>query len=203
MLKRSKGDLMAVFGDFLVVKIKIKDSEGNVLEEGKPNGDVFVYGLNHIIPKVDNTLALMKAGEKKTLTLKPEEAYGPVVPDLVKTYPASQFKETPKVGDVIESRAPTGEIYRGLVKRVENGRVTLDFNSPYAGKTLTFDIEVLDLAKDEEGKIKATLTQYDASDKVKVDMASKKLTTKDKELFEKLKPTMVFLFPEYEFVMEA
>ncbi len=193
---------MAVFGDFIVLKMKIKDKDGNVLEEGRAKGDVFVYGLNKILPRVDETLAKMKAGEKKTLTLEPNEAYGPVIPDLIKTYPASQFKNPPKVGDVLESRGPHGEVYRGMVKKVENGRITIDFNSPYAGKTLVFDIEVLDVAKDEEGKINATLKQYDADGKVNVDMKAKKLTTKDKEVYSKIAPTIFFLFPEYEFVLE-
>ena len=193
---------MAVFGDFLLVKMTIKDQDGKVLEEGKDKGDVYVYGLNRILPKVDMELSKMKVGDKKTLVLEAGEAYGPVVPELVKTYPVSKFKQAPQVGDVLESRGPDGQVFKGLVKKVENGRITIDFNSPYAGKNLKFDLEVKGLAKDEVEKLKFTLIQYDAENEIVSDTNNKKLTTKSKEVYEKVLPTIAFLFPEYEFKLE-
>ncbi len=187
---------MAVFGDFILIKMRIKDKEGNVLEEGRDKGDVYVYGLNRILPKVDLAIAQMKEGEERVLTLEPQDAYGMPNPELIKTYPAAQFKQVPKVGDVLESQTPQGPI-RGVVKRVENGRITIDFNPQYAGKTLVFEVKVLGIAKDEAEKIKYTLMQYDAEDKVDADTKAKKFVIKDAELYGKVGPTLAFLFPEY------
>ncbi|RME14691.1 MAG: hypothetical protein D6797_08235 [Bdellovibrio sp.] len=193
---------MANFGDFLLVKMEIKDKDGATLEEGREEGDVYIYGLNSILPVVDREVALMKEGEVRDIKAMPEEAYGPKNPDLIKTLPASNFKEKPSQGELIEMNSG-GRTFKGIVKKVEGGRVTVDFNHPYAGKELLFHIEVKKIAREEKPKIELILHQFDAGKDVDVDWDGKKLVVKSEDAYKNIAPTMSYLFPEYKLELKA
>ena len=184
---------MAVFGDFLMIKMKILDANGEVLEEGNEQGDLYIYGLNSILPVVDGEVARMAEGEEKTIEVKPEQGYGPRSDELIRTFPLKQFKEKPVEGELIEMQAG-GNTYRGRVLKVEGGRVTIDFNHPYAGKTLKFNVKVEKIGKDEKSKIEFLLKQF----QVKGEIKGKVVEVSDEEKYRGLLPTFSYLFPEYE-----
>jgi FKBP-type peptidyl-prolyl cis-trans isomerase 2 len=102
-------------------------------------------GGHHLIPGLEEALAGMKAGEKRSITVAPDKGYGAYHPDWVKKFPKAVFKDITglKPGMVVNGHDKSGRSFQARVKDVDAKNVTLDLNHPLAGKTLSFDIEVV------------------------------------------------------------
>jgi peptidylprolyl isomerase len=109
----------------------------------------FTIGSGQVIPGFNDAVIGMKVGEKKTITIPPEEAYGPHNEQMVITIPRSQFPPDMEltVGQQIQSQQPGGRIMRATVLELSPDSVKIDANHPLAGKTLTFDIELVEIKK--------------------------------------------------------
>jgi len=122
-------------------------SEGTILEstEGKEPFE-FIFGKDPMIPGVEEALKGLKVGDKKELSLTPENAFGPVNPKAVVEFPRSQFKEKKiEAGMVFNGQGKGGVPLQGTVKEVKKNTVVLDFNHPLAGKHLDLDFEVIEV----------------------------------------------------------
>jgi FKBP-type peptidyl-prolyl cis-trans isomerase 2 len=103
-------------------------------------------GAGQVVPGVEEALASMKAGDKRTITIPPEKGYGPYHQDGVRKVPRAAFKNMAglKPGMTVDGQA-NGHSFSALVKAVTADEVTLDLNHPLAGKTLTFDLELVSI----------------------------------------------------------
>lgn len=106
----------------------------------------FVYGLNMIIPGLEEGIKSLKVGDKKKVEIPFIKAYGPVLPTAKQIVPKSQLpKEAElKVGMQLSAQGPQGVIPVTISKILEND-VEIDFNHPLAGKDLIFDVEIMDI----------------------------------------------------------
>ena len=114
--------------------------DGSVFDsnEGK-DALSFEVGAGQVIKGFDDAVVGMKVGENKSITIKPEEAYGERHEEMVIKIPKNQFQgEEVKEGMMVSSN--TG--MQATVVAVNENDVTLDFNFPLAGKTLKFDIKI-------------------------------------------------------------
>ncbi|WP_203143956.1 FKBP-type peptidyl-prolyl cis-trans isomerase [Marinobacter mangrovi] len=87
----------------------------------------------------------MKPGERKTFEVPPEQAFGQHNPSNIQTFKRSDFGPDMVLerGAVISfADARQGEL-PGVVHHVEGDQVEVDFNHPLAGRTLTFDVEIV------------------------------------------------------------
>ncbi|WP_372625627.1 FKBP-type peptidyl-prolyl cis-trans isomerase [Arsukibacterium sp.] len=102
-------------------------------------------GDSSISPAFEAQLIGLVAGDKKTFTLAPQDAYGMPNPDNIFYVDRSKFSgDAPaKVGSIIGFTMPDGSELPGLVRDVVGESVTVDFNHPLAGQTLTFNIEIV------------------------------------------------------------
>ena len=102
-------------------------------------------GDSSISPAFEAQLIGLVAGDKKTFTLAPQDAYGMPNPDNIFYVDRSKFSsDAPaKVGSIIGFAMPDGSELPGLVRDVVGESVTVDFNHPLAGQTLTFNIEIV------------------------------------------------------------
>ncbi len=106
---------------------------------------VFVLGAHQVFPALEISLLGMKIGECKQFTLKPEEAYGHVVKDAFREVALETIPEGfRKVGAVLGIQDPNGGVYPIRVHQIQDEKVVLDFNHPLAGKSLRFDVKVID-----------------------------------------------------------
>jgi peptidylprolyl isomerase len=87
-------------------------------------------------------------GESCTITLPPEEGYGAVNPEMVQEVPRKLMPEGVelKAGLVLQGKAEDGRVDSFTVVSFTEEVVTLDANHPLAGKSLTFEIELLEIA---------------------------------------------------------
>ena len=104
----------------------------------------FTVGRGQLITGFDNAVIGMKLGEVKNVTLTPSEAYGEVNQSRIVSLPWSVVgNKTISVGTIVSSS--TGG--QGVVTAINSNSITVDFNSPLAGKTLIFEIKVMAIHK--------------------------------------------------------
>jgi FKBP-type peptidyl-prolyl cis-trans isomerase SlyD len=106
----------------------------------------FTQGSHQIIPGLETALEGMKVGESKQVTVAPEQGYGPINPQAVQEVPIDKIpEEARKVGAQLQGKDAQGRMVHPRVTEVKEQVVMLDFNHPLAGKTLLFDVKILDI----------------------------------------------------------
>ena len=102
----------------------------------------FVLGAGQMISGFDSAVVGMQVGETKTVTLTPDQAYGPHSDSLIITLDRSQFPDgaSLSVGQQVPLQNSAGQQLTGVITKLDPGSVTVDLNPPLAGKTLTFQI---------------------------------------------------------------
>ena len=99
-------------------------------------------GQGQLIPGFENGLMGMAVGEKRTIEIEPQDAYGEVNPQMVSEVALNQVPEGVKEGDMLQGQNQYGPV-QVVVKEVKESTVVLDMNHPLAGKKLIFDLEVV------------------------------------------------------------
>jgi FKBP-type peptidyl-prolyl cis-trans isomerase SlyD len=132
-------------GASVSLEYTLMDEGGQVLDSNKgKNPLVFTQGQQQIIRGLEKELVGMRPGEEKKVVVKPEDAYGDIVPNAQQEVPKEAVpKEALKVGTPLAARSGSGEVRPVIVKEIRETTVVVDFNHPLAGKTLFFDVKVL------------------------------------------------------------
>jgi len=106
----------------------------------------YTQGAHEIVPGLEKAMEGLAVGDKKHVEVKPADGYGEVDPKAFQEVKKSQIPEQAwKVGTQLEAKSPSGESMFPRVAEVKPETVVLDFNHPLAGKTLFFDIKVVDI----------------------------------------------------------
>ena len=106
----------------------------------------YVQGSHNIIPGLENALEGLKIGDSKQVTVEPEDGYGPVDQKAIMEVSREQVpQDALKVGAQLQGQNPDGQVVHALVKEIKEQTVVLDFNHPLAGKTLHFDVKIVDI----------------------------------------------------------
>ncbi|MEA3457281.1 MAG: peptidylprolyl isomerase [Candidatus Thermoplasmatota archaeon] len=108
----------------------------------------FTVGEQKLIKGFDDAVVGMKEGEEKEVTIPPEEAYGQHNTELIRELPRSAFPEDQDVqpGMMFMMTLQDGREIPVRIAKVSDGQVTVDLNSPLAGKTLIFTIKIVEIA---------------------------------------------------------
>lgn len=132
--------------DHMVVKLDytliVEDEIMESTEEGEPIE--FIQGLGQIIPGLEDALYGMQVGEEKRVEIQPEDAYGKYDPDSLEVAKKVEFSEEIPldVGTFLDFRDNEGEVLSAQIIETDEETVTLDFNHPLAGKSLTFEVTI-------------------------------------------------------------
>lgn len=134
----------------VTVQYKLHTVEANgekvfVEETTSENPLTYLHGVGMMIPKFEEELSGLVAGDKKSFTISPEEGYGAIDPNAVAQLPLDMFSESglPPVGAMLPLTDDQGNQFRAVVVEVNDNAVVADLNHPMAGKTLNFDVEVV------------------------------------------------------------
>lgn len=108
----------------------------------------FTVGAGQMIPGFDAAIPGMTVGEKKTITIAPENAYGEKNEEAIIEFPKSNIPADMKLepGMKLQLRNEAGQPIPVVVKEVKDEIIILDANHELAGKELIFDIELVDIA---------------------------------------------------------
>jgi FKBP-type peptidyl-prolyl cis-trans isomerase SlyD len=134
-------------GSTVSLEYTLKDDGGQVLDSNKGGAPlVFVQGRRDIIAGLERELLGLRTGDERHIVVKPEDAYGAVVPNAEAEVPKEAIpEEGRKIGTTLMARSGGGEPRPVVVKEVRETTVVLDLKHPLAGKTLYFDVKVLDV----------------------------------------------------------
>ena len=134
-------------GDTIAVDYTGKLDNGDVFDtsEGK-TPLTFTVGAGMLIKGFDDAVIGMKKGESKTVTIPPEEGYGPRDDDAVVEIPKEHIPEDIPltVGVELQLQDPNGHPVPATVAEITDEVVKMDINHFLAGKTLIFDITIAD-----------------------------------------------------------
>ncbi len=121
--------------------------------EGEPLE--FTIGAGEMIEGLEESIVGMNVGEKKTVSVVPEKAFGEYREDMVMVVPQEHFPQDiePQVGQVFQLSSQAGPPLIATVTKVEAEGITMDANHPLAGKTLTFDVELVEILPPEGGNL--------------------------------------------------
>ena len=145
--QKAKGEQMIQNGSVVSLEYTLSEANGKLIESNKGKTPLkYTHGKNQIIPGLEKELTGMKVGGKKNIRVKPEDAYGAVNPDAFQEVPKANIPpEALKVGSMLIARSPQGQSFSVRVHEIKENTVVLDLNHPLAGKTLVFDVQVLDI----------------------------------------------------------
>ena len=109
----------------------------------------FTLGAGQMIPGFETGVLGMKVGQTKSVNLAPDQAYGDSNPEAIQEVNKGVFPDDFefRVGGVISGQSQSGGSMMGTILSEQEDTVTLDFNHPMAGKTLNFEIELVDIEK--------------------------------------------------------
>ncbi|CRY54581.1 FKBP-type peptidyl-prolyl cis-trans isomerase [Yersinia intermedia] len=138
----------------VLVHFTLKLEDGSTAESTLINGKpaLFRLGDNSLSDALEQQLIGLKVGDKHTFTLQPEDAFGVESPDLIQYFTQRDFALTgvPDAGTIMLFTARDGSEMPGVVREVAEESITVDFNHPLAGHIVSFEIEVLEIAPQQE-----------------------------------------------------
>lgn len=122
--------------------------DGKVVDSSKGRQPLeFKSGGGQMIPGFDKAVLGMKAGEKKSFKVSPEQGYGKEDPRGIQNVPKNQLPPDikPKAGMTLQAQSKDGRPIQARIVEVKKDIVVVNLNHPLAGKTLNFDVEVVDV----------------------------------------------------------
>ncbi len=134
-------------GSVVSLQYTLTGEDGKMIESNKGKEPLkYTQGQHQIVAGLEREVAGMKVGGEKHVKVKPEDGYGPINPSLFQEVPKEKVPpEGLKVGAVLSARGPQGQVIPVRIHEIKDKTVVVDLNHPMAGKTLVFDIKVLDV----------------------------------------------------------
>lgn len=139
-------------GSVVSLQYKLHFGDGVVVDASEP-GDplVYLHGESQIVPGLERELAGLEQGAARQVTVAPVDGYGEVDLSAVQRVPLTAFPEgfQPQEGQELVAQGPDGQplpfVVKGVEKSLQGDVVVVDFNHPLAGKTLHFDVTVVEV----------------------------------------------------------
>ncbi len=139
-------------GDTVRVHYNGRLTDGAVFDSSEGREPLtFVVGMGQVIPGFERAIMGLEPGDSTTVTIEPEDAYGPHFDELRHAVSLEDFATDPYVGGEVNLTAPDGDEMRGRIVAVEGDKVTLDFNHPLAGQELVFEVTLVGVEPAPEG----------------------------------------------------
>lgn len=133
-------------GDKVTVHYTGKLTDGSIFDSSMGEEPlIFTLGQDEVIDGFEEGVLGMTVGEKKTVNLAPEKAYGDRYEEMILEVPLSDMPAELEleVGDELEITDEDDEPMLVIVSALTESTVTLDGNAPLAGETLIFDLELV------------------------------------------------------------
>jgi len=141
-------------GKLVSLVYRICDDSGRVLEQSDLPVSYIHGGHNELIGGMDRAVAGRRAGDTVELRLDPNQGFGSHDPaltftDAIDNVPP-QFRH---IGAEVQMQNEAGDVKTFYVTRIEDGRLTVDGNHPFAGKELRVTVEIKDVRDPTEQEL--------------------------------------------------
>lgn len=146
-----------VIEDNMVVELHYEGTldDGSVFDSSDGREPLeFIYGMGMLIPGLEREMAGMTIGERRTIRVAADDAYGPRLDEALQEIPKDQFPAELELeaGMQLVAQTMQGPIPVTVAEIRENS-VMIDFNHPLAGQDLTFDVEIVSIRKATEEEL--------------------------------------------------
>jgi FKBP-type peptidyl-prolyl cis-trans isomerase 2 len=133
-------------GDTVKVHYVGKYESGEVFDSSLEKEPLeFTVGNQQVIPGFEEGIIGMEVGEKKTINVPFDKAYGPFREELVFPVEKSKLPEDISEGQYLEVHQPDGNNFVVRVSEIKDDTAFLDANHPLAGKNLVFEVELVSI----------------------------------------------------------
>lgn len=133
-------------GNIIDVHYTGKLTDGSVFDSSEGRDPLrFQVGSGQIIPGFEGAIMGKNIGDKVTVTIAPQDAYGEQKEELFVKIPNDKLPGAVEVGQVLEASSEDGRTTQVLVHEVNDDHCVINGNHPLAGKELVFDIEVVSI----------------------------------------------------------
>jgi len=132
-------------GDTVFVHYSGKLEDGMEFDSSEGRDPLaFEVGSGQVVLGFDEAVIGMEEGEKKDVTISPENGYGEYKQELMKDFSRSMLGTNQVTeGQTVQLQTPDDQVVSATVYKLSDDVVTFDFNHPLAGKTLCFEIELV------------------------------------------------------------
>ncbi len=124
---------------------QLSEQDGNVIESNQAEVPMaYLHGAGNLLQGLEDALEGKAAGDELEVTLPPEQAYGPIRPNASKRVPVKHLASKHKrllPGTLVKVQTEQG-VVNGSVVKAGKFMVEVDFNHPFAGKTLVFNVRI-------------------------------------------------------------
>ena len=145
--EKAKDNRVVKDGMMISLDYTLKGTDGKVIETSKGREPLkYLHGQKMMIPGLEKELTGMKVGGEKHVTIKPEDAYGAIDSKAFQEVPKEKIPVNGlKVGAILAAKSPEGRVIPMRIHEIKDKTVVMDMNHPLAGKTLVFDVKVVDI----------------------------------------------------------
>lgn len=133
----------------VTIAFTLRDRKGNVLDSSE--SFVYTQGSSTLIKGLEKALEGKQKGDSFEIRLEPDEAFGDIMPAMIRTMPRSAFQgvDDLEVGMEFKANRPDGRSMVVRVDEIEGDEITVNGNHPFAGATLDYEVRVLDVKEGE------------------------------------------------------
>ncbi|WIY52997.1 peptidylprolyl isomerase [Devosia sp. YIM 151766] len=109
----------------------------------------FTIGQGQVISGLEQHLTGMETGQKSTVTIPAEAAYGPRREEAIQQLDRAKMPSgiDPQIGTQLQARTADGGMLPIRIVGVDEHSVTVDANHPLAGQDLVFEVELVEVIK--------------------------------------------------------
>ena len=145
--EQAKEEKVVKDGSVVSLQYSLSEENGQLIESNKGKDPLkYTHGSKQIVPGLEKELTGMKVGGEKRVKVKPEDGYGLVNSKAFQEVSKEQIPANGmKVGATLAAKGPHGQEIPVRIHEIKEKTVVLDLNHPMAGKTLLFDIKILDI----------------------------------------------------------
>ena len=138
-------------GAVVSIEYMLTDDAGTVIDTNVGKAPLsYIHGAGQIVRGLERELNGLKVGERKKVQVKPEDGYGATNEKAFQEIPREGIPpEAQKAGTLLMIKGTDGRAIPVRVHEVKEKTVVVDFNHPLAGKTLNFDVKVMDIKSAE------------------------------------------------------
>ena len=138
----------------IAIEYTLKDDDGQLLDTSEGRAPlVYLHGAGNIVPGLEKALDGAEVGQTVDVTVPSGEGYGSYDESNIRNVPVRKLPEKrPALGALLQLQTEAGPRL-ALVKALRGDYVTLDFNHPLAGKTLHFNVKVVEVRDPTEEEL--------------------------------------------------
>jgi peptidylprolyl isomerase len=135
-------------GHTVMIRYTGKLEDGAVFDSSACSGPLeFTIGEGALIVPLERAVVGMEVGEQKTVSISPEAGFGERNDELVMDFPRANLPPNSEVavGDRLKMRTRDGQEIDVILKKLTEESMTVDANHLLAGKTVLFEVELVEI----------------------------------------------------------